>query len=141
MKKMFFLVQSPIPTWATARSQPPKFEERPVVTFWYTLFFSKQYPPQFFKSFFIKLISVSIAVIIIVNLLFNIFLAERLEKFDRIFSIGRSDIRHEVKEKIRNELSDSLNKENILYEEDKILLYKLYQKLIREFQDLDKSKL
>ena len=93
------------------------------------------------KGFFIKLISVSIAVIIIASLLFNIFLAERLEKFDRIFSIGRSDIRHEVKEKIRNELSDSLNKENILYEEDKILLYKLYQKLIKEFEDLDKSKL
>ena len=69
-------------------------------------------PQKSLKSFFIKLISVSIAVIIIVSLLFNIFLAERLEKFDRIFSIGRSDIRHEVKEKIRNELSDSLNKEN-----------------------------
>ena len=98
-------------------------------------------PQKSLKSFFIKLISVSIAVIIIASLLFNIFLAERLEKFDRIFSIGRSDVRHEVKEKIRNELSDSLNKENILYEEDKILLYKLYQKLIKEFEDLDKSKL
>ena len=39
------------------------------------------------------------------------------------------------------ELNDSLSKENILYEEDKILLYKLYQKLIKEFKDLDKSKL
>ena len=68
-------------------------------------------------------------------------IVHKKEKFDRIFSIGRSDVRHEVKEKIRNELSDSLNKENILYEEDKILLYKLYQKLIKEFEDLDKSKL
>ena len=93
------------------------------------------------KRFFIKLISISIASVIVINLIFNLIFAERLEKFDRVFSIGRSDIRHEVKEKIRNELSDSLNKENILYEEDKILLYKLYQKLIREFKDLDKSKL
>ena len=93
------------------------------------------------KSFFIKLISISIASVIVINLIFNLIFAERLEKFDRVFSIGRSDIRHEVKEKIRNELSDSLNKENILYEEDKILLYKLYQKLIKEFEDLDKSKL
>ena len=93
------------------------------------------------KIFFIKLISISIAVIIIVNLLFNILLGERLEKFDRVFLIGRSDVRHEVQEKIRNELNDSLSKENILYEEDKILLYKLYQKIIKEFNNLDKSKL
>ena len=93
------------------------------------------------KSFFIKLISISIASVIVINLIFNLIFAERLEKFDRVFSIGRSDIRYGLQEKIRNELNDSLSKENILYEEDKILLYKLYQKLIREFQDLDKSKL
>ena len=93
------------------------------------------------KSFFIKLISISIASVIVINLIFNLIFAERLEKFDRVFSIGRSDIRSDLQEKIRNELNDSLSKENILYEEDKILLYKLYQKLIREFKDLDKSKL
>ena len=89
------------------------------------------------KIFFIKLISISIAVIIIISLLFNILLGERLEKFDKVFLIGRSDVRHEVQEKIRNELNDSLSKENILYEEDKILLYKLFQKIKKEFQDID----
>ena len=93
------------------------------------------------KSFFIKLISVSIASIIVINFIFNIFFAERLEKIDRIFMIGRSDIRNDMQGKIRKEINDSLNKENLLYEEDKILLYKLYQKLKKEFQDLDKSKL
>ena len=93
------------------------------------------------KSFFIKLISVSIASIIVINFIFNIFFAERLEKIDRIFMIGRSDVRNDMQGKIRKELNDSLNKENLLYEEDKILLYKLYQKLKKEFQDLDKSKL
>ena len=93
------------------------------------------------KSFFIKLISISIASVIVINLLFNLIFAERLEKLDKVLSIGRSDIRYDLQEKIRNELNDSLSKENILYEEDKILLYKLYQKVIREFQDLDKSKL
>ena len=93
------------------------------------------------KSFFIKLISISIAVFIIVNLIFNIIFAERLEKIDRFFMIGRSDVRNDMQGKIRKELNDSLNKENLLYEEDKILLYKLYQKLKKEFQDLDKSKL
>ena len=93
------------------------------------------------KSFFIKLISISIAVFIIVNLIFNIIFAERLEKIDKILLLNNNQFRLKIKEKIKNELTDSLNKENILYEEDKILLYKLYQKLIREFQDLDKSKL
>ena len=92
-------------------------------------------------SFFIKLISISIAVFIIVNLIFNIIFAERLEKIDKILLLNNNQFRLKIKEKIKNELTDSLNKENILYEEDKILLYKLYQKLIREFQDLDKSKL
>ena len=93
------------------------------------------------KSFFIKLISVSIASIIVINFIFNIIFAERLEKINRIFMIGRSDVRNDMQDKIRKEINDSLNKENLLYEEDKILLYKLYQKLKKEFQDLDKSKL
>ena len=43
--------------------------------------------------------------------------------------------------KIRKELSKGLNKKNSIAEEDKILLYKFYLKLRKEFQDLDKSKL
>ena len=46
-----------------------------------------------------------------------------------------------MKEKIREELNSGLDKENMIYEEDKILLYKLYQKLKKEFQDIDESKL
>jgi len=92
-------------------------------------------------SFFIKLISISIAVFIIVNLIFNIIFAERLEKIDKILLLNNNQFRHEIKEKIKNELTDSLNKENILYEEDKILLYKIYLKLKKEFEALDKSKI
>ena len=102
---------------------------------------SKSNSQKSLKSFFIKLISVSIASVIVINLIFNMIFAERLEKLDKVLSIGRSDVRYDMQEKIRNELNDSLAKENMLYEEDKILLYKLYQKLIQEFQDLDKSKL
>ena len=92
-------------------------------------------------SFFIKLISISIAVFIIVNLIFNIIFAERLEKIDKILLLNNNQFRHEIKEKIKNELTDSLNKENILYDEDKILLYKIYLKLKKEFETLDKSKI
>ena len=93
------------------------------------------------KIFFIKLVSISIAIIIVINLIFNLILAERLEKLDKILLLDRSDVRQDMKSKIRNELSDALKKDNLIYEEDKILLYKLFQKIKKEFQDIDKSEL
>ena len=93
------------------------------------------------KIFFIKLISISIVILIMINLIFNLFIAERLEKIDKILLLNKKEFRNEIKEKIREELNSGLNKENLIYEEDKILLYKLYQKLKKEFQDIDKSKL
>ena len=93
------------------------------------------------KIFFIKLVSISIGIIIVINLIFNLIFAERLEKLDKILLLDRSDVRQDMKSKIRNELSDALKKDNLIYEEDKILLYKLFQKIKKEFQDIDKSKL
>ena len=93
------------------------------------------------KIFFIKLISISVAIIIIINFLFNIILAERLEKIDKILSVSESTKRYELKEKIRDEINQGLSKKNMLHEEDKILLYKLYLKIKEEFKDLDKSKI
>ena len=92
------------------------------------------------KIFFIKLISISIAILILINLVFNLLLAERLEKIDKILLLDKKGL-NEIKEKISEELKSNLDKDNLIYEEDKILLYKLYQKLIKEFQDIDKSKL
>ena len=93
------------------------------------------------KNFFIKLISVSIVILIMINLIFNLFIAERLEKIDKILLLNKTEYRNEIKEKIREELNSGLNKKNLIYEEDKILLYKLYLKLKKEFQNIDKSKL
>jgi len=93
------------------------------------------------KIFFIKLISISIVILIMINLIFNLFFAERMENIDKILLLNKNEFRNEIKEKIREELNSGLNKENLIYEEDKILLYKLYQKLKKEFQDIDKSKL
>ena len=93
------------------------------------------------KIFFIKLILVSVASIIVINLLFNLIFAERLEKIDKILLLNKSPQRNEMKEKIREELTDGLNKENMIAEEDKILLYKIYLKLKKEFENLDKSKI
>ena len=93
------------------------------------------------KIFFIKLISISIVVVIVINLIFNLIFAERLEKIDKILLFNQDKFRYEIKEKIRKELNDGLKKEHSISKEDKILLYKLYIKLKKEFQDLDKSKL
>ena len=98
-------------------------------------------PQNNYKSFFIKLASISVAIVIVINLLFNLIFAERLEKIDKVLFLNKSKTRIEFKEKIRNELSKGLNKENMIDESDKILLYKLYLKIKKEFEDLDKSNL
>ncbi len=98
-------------------------------------------PQNNYKSFFIKLASISFAIVIVINLLFNLIFAERLEKIDKVLSLNKSKTRIEFKEKIRNELSKGLNKENMIDESDKILLYKLYLKIKKEFENLDKSNL
>ena len=93
------------------------------------------------KIFFIKLISIAIGIVVVINLIFNLLFAERLEKVDKILLLNKSETRNEMKNKIRKELNDGLEKENIFAEEDKILLYKLYLKIKKEFEDLDKSKI
>ena len=93
------------------------------------------------KIFFIKLISITIMIFILINLIFNLFFAERMKNIDKILLLNKNQYRIEIKEKIREELNSGLSKENLIYEEDKILLYKLYHKLKKEFQDIDKSKL
>ena len=89
------------------------------------------------RSFFIKLFAISVAVIIIINLVFNILLGERLEKIDKIISLGDSSTRNDVKLKIRSELNKGLDKENIFSKEDKVLIYKIYKKIQKEFEDLE----
>ena len=89
------------------------------------------------RSFFIKLFAISVAVIIIINLVFNILLGERLEKIDKIISMSDSSTRNEIKLKIRSELNKGLEKENIFSKEDKVLIYKIYKKIQKEFKDLE----
>jgi len=89
------------------------------------------------RSFFIKLFAISIAVIIIINLIFNIFLGERLEKIDKIMSLSDSTSRAEARKKIRSELNKGLEKDNIFSEEDRVLIYKIYKKIKKEFSELE----
>lgn len=93
------------------------------------------------KVFFIKLISISVAIILIINFLFNMILSERLEKIDKFLNAGDKDSRFEIRDKIREEIEKGLKKDNIISEQDKILLYRLYKKIQKEFEELDKNQL
>ncbi len=89
------------------------------------------------KIFFIKLIGITFSIIIIINVVFNLLLGDKVGKIDKLLSLDKSKFRNDVKDKIRNEIRNGLDKENILNQEDKILLYKLYKKLQKEFTDIE----
>ena len=78
------------------------------------------------KKFFIKLISITLAIVVILNVVYNLFLSERLENIDKILSLTDRENKTYLKDKIRNEIERSLTKDNILNKEDKLLLYKFY---------------
>jgi len=89
------------------------------------------------KIFFIKLLSITFAIIIVINVIFNLIFADKLEKLDQILSLDKSKFRSELREKIRNEIRDGLEKDKILNDDDKLLLFKLYKKIKSEFQELE----
>ena len=92
------------------------------------------------KNFLIKLISISLAIIIILNVFYNIFLAERLENIDKIFSLTSKENKTYIEDKIRNEIKRSLEKDKIINDEDKLLLYKFYKKIKEEFNDIENNQ-
>jgi len=93
------------------------------------------------KIFIIKLVAITISIIVIINILFNVLLGERLEKIDKIISMNDSQNRNEIKMKIREELNRGLEKDQIFSKDDKILIYKLYLKIREEFKDIEKKAL
>ena len=89
------------------------------------------------KIFFVKLIAVTFSVFVIINVVFNLLLADKIEKIDNLLSLDKSKFRSEMRDKIRNEIRNGLEKDSILNQEDKILLYELYKKLKKEFSEIE----
>ena len=56
-------------------------------------------------------------------------------------NISKGNLKFEIRDEIRAEIEKSLTKDNIIDEQDKILLFKLYLKIREEFKNLDRSKL
>ena len=92
------------------------------------------------KTFFIKLISICIAIILVINVVFNLFIGDKMQTINNLFSLEKSKFRNDVRNKVRNELKNGLEKETIFSNEDKILIYKLYIKIKDEFKDLEEMK-
>ena len=91
------------------------------------------------KKFFIKLIAIIFAVIIVINISYNLILADKLENINKLFSLNNKDNIEQIKNKIRLEIKSGLDKDKILNEEDKILLYKFYLKLKNEFKEIEED--
>ena len=89
------------------------------------------------KKFLIKLIAIMFAIIIIINTTYNMIFADKLETLNKIFSLNEKENIDLVKNKIRDEISKGLEKEKIFSDEDKKLLFKLYIKLKKEFEDIE----
>jgi|TARA_Y100000294_G_C8392500_1_gene271392 cell division protein YceG involved in septum cleavage len=90
------------------------------------------------KKFFIKLLAITFSIIIIINVTYNLIFAERFENINILLSLKNKESREIFKNKIRSEIKIGLEKDKILNDEDKILIYKFYSKIKKEFQDIEK---
>ena len=90
------------------------------------------------KKFFIKLIAIIIAVIIIINTSYNLIFAEKFESINKLLSLSDKESVELIKNKIRSEMKKGLLKDKIINDEDKILFYKFYLKVKNEFQEIEK---
>ena len=89
------------------------------------------------KIFFIKLISISLAIVFVINILFNLIVADKFKSVGLLLSIDELETRKELGNKIRDDIEQILKKEHIIKKEDKLLIYKLYQKIKSEFKDVE----
>ena len=90
------------------------------------------------KIFFIKLVAITFAIIVVINVTYNLIFAEKLENINKLLSLTDKENIELVKNKIRLEIEKGLRKDRIMNEEDKMLFYKLYLKIKNEFQEIEK---
>ena len=81
------------------------------------------------KSFLIKLAAITFAIIVVINVSYNLILADKFEAINKIMNISEKENIESLKDKIRSEIRSGLEKEKVLNEEDAKLLNKFYKKL------------
>ena len=90
------------------------------------------------KKFFIKLIAITFSIVIIINITYNLIFAEKFEGITKLLSLSDKESVELIKNKIRSEMKKGLLKDKIINDEDKILFYDFYQKVKKEFQEIEK---
>ena len=91
------------------------------------------------KGFIIRLIAITLSIIVVINVTYNLIFSDKLEGINKILSINNKEKVEIVKDKIRLEIKKGLKKDKILNDEDKILLFKLYTKIKNEFGEIDNN--
>ena len=92
------------------------------------------------KRFIIKLIAITFAIIIIINVTFNLIFADKLENINQLLLLNKKENIDSVKDKIRSELREGLNKDSVINEEDRLLLYQFYLKIKKEFKEIENKQ-
>ena len=90
-------------------------------------------PESNLKTFFIKLISITFAIIVILNVIYNTFLAEKLDVLNKLSKIDKNTAEI-IKDKLRSELRSGLEKERILTDKDADLIKRFIDKVSSELK-------
>ena len=85
------------------------------------------------KIFFVKLIAITFAIIVIINVFYNIFLADKLDVLSKLSNLDKNTAEM-IKDKLRSELKSGLEKDRILSDEDAILIKKFIEKIFSELK-------
>ena len=92
------------------------------------------------KKFIIKVLSITIAIIVIINVSYNMIFADKLENLNILLSLNEKENIEIIKNKIREEIKDSLKKDKIINDEDGEILYKLYKKVQKELMSYENKE-
>ena len=91
------------------------------------------------KHFFIKLLGITVSIIIIINITYNILFRENIETINKFLIIMDRDGIEMLKNKVRSEIKKGLAKDKLFNEEDKMLLNNFYQKISAELSNNKKD--
>ena len=90
-------------------------------------------PESNLKVFFIKLIAITFSIIIIINVFYNVFLADKLDILNKLSSLDK-ETADMIKDKVRSEIRSGLEKDRILSDEDALLIKKFLKKISSELK-------
>jgi len=89
------------------------------------------------KTFFYKMIIVAILLIVV----FEFTVGKRMDPINQnIDKIFKTEGRKELIEKLRAEMREGLDKEYILNEDDRVLIYNFFNKIQSEINSVEKNQ-